>query len=347
MAYNYQSFVYKEALTSAKMNLISDNIRDHVHGAGGVAELSAYARLADAETITGNWIFAPSSGDTKITAGNVAIGANITPDTNLHVYRGSAGTVSAQSNAGVAIEDDTSVYLQFLTPNNMESGIIFGDPEQTAVGYVVYNHVNNDLTFQTNGLQKVSINSSGQLVSGLATGTAPLSVASTTKVTNLNVDLLGGYSPGNNNGNIPISNGTVNTNLNADMVDGYHAGNGTGAIPVSNGTVNVNLNAEQHNGLKVIVVDIGDWNMISTTTKSVAHGLTLTKIRNVEVLIRDDTDAIRGPITAIGTLTDVDGNYYADGTNVVMQRRVGGSFDSASYDATTYNRGWITIFYVP
>jgi hypothetical protein len=51
----------------------------------------------------------------------------------------------------------------------------------------------------------------------------PMTINNTTKVTNLNADLLDGLNSGNSSGNIPVSNGTVNTNLNADMVDGNHA----------------------------------------------------------------------------------------------------------------------------
>ena len=64
------------------------------------------------------------------------------------------------------------------------------------------------------------ITQASQLKSVVAIGTAPLIVTSTTKVTNLNVDLLDGLQSGNASGNIPISNGTVNTNLNAEMVGG-------------------------------------------------------------------------------------------------------------------------------
>ncbi|HNX89484.1 MAG TPA: hypothetical protein PKH58_10405, partial [Paludibacteraceae bacterium] len=67
------------------------------------------------------------------------------------------------------------------------------------------------------------IRTTNQLISTVATGTAPLAVSSTTKVTNLNADLLDDLNTGNGNGNIPISNGTVNTNLNADLLDGLHA----------------------------------------------------------------------------------------------------------------------------
>lgn len=87
-----------------------------------------------------------------------------------------------------------------------------------------------------------------QLQSTIATGTAPLIVASLTKVCNLNANLLDGYTAGNANGNIPLSNGIVNTNLNADLLNGKHAGNASGNIPVSNGTINTNLNADLLNG---------------------------------------------------------------------------------------------------
>jgi hypothetical protein len=83
------------------------------------------------------------------------------------------------------------------------------------------------------------------LVSTAPTGTTPLILTSTTKVNNLNADMLDGYHAGNASGNVPISNGTINTNLNADLHDGYHAGNASGQVPISNGTVNTNLVAEK------------------------------------------------------------------------------------------------------
>jgi hypothetical protein len=86
------------------------------------------------------------------------------------------------------------------------------------------------------------------LTSTVATGTAPLTVTSTTKVTNLNADQIDNYHAGNASGQVPVSNGTVNATLNADQVDGYHAGNAAGQVPVSNGTVNATLNADQVDG---------------------------------------------------------------------------------------------------
>jgi hypothetical protein len=89
------------------------------------------------------------------------------------------------------------------------------------------------------------ISTDGQIVSAVATGTAPLIVASTTKVTNLNADLVDGYnfnqalqttdSPSFNRLTSTVATGTAPftvtsttavANLNADMVDGYHMNQG-------------------------------------------------------------------------------------------------------------------------
>ena len=62
-----------------------------------------------------------------------------------------------------------------------------------------------------------------QFLSDVISGTPPFVVVSTTKVDNLNADMVDAHHAGNGSGAVPISNGTVNTNLNADKVDGYHA----------------------------------------------------------------------------------------------------------------------------
>lgn len=65
-----------------------------------------------------------------------------------------------------------------------------------------------------------SIQTDKPIVSTVPTGTAPLTVSSTTTVLNLSADYLRGYAPGNASGNIPISNGVLNLGLNADLLDG-------------------------------------------------------------------------------------------------------------------------------
>lgn len=94
------------------------------------------------------------------------------------------------------------------------------------------------------------------------------------------------------------------------------------------------------------IIEIGDWNMDSTASLNVAHGLTYSKIRMVSAIIRSDDGTVLYPLTP-AYITDQDASIAAiDATNVVLNRYGTGSFDNANFDATSYNRGWVTIHYV-
>ena len=55
--------------------------------------------------------------------------------------------------------------------------------------------------------------------------------------------------------------------------------------------VNAMLDTTINAGLSTKIIEIGDWNMDSTNSIGVAHGLTLSKIRGIEsAIIRDDGD---------------------------------------------------------
>lgn len=93
------------------------------------------------------------------------------------------------------------------------------------------------------------------------------------------------------------------------------------------------------------VVDIGDWDMDTNASVSVAHGLTSTTIRAVDVWIREDVGNSMLPLI-YNTAGTPSGYFNYDGTNVVLNRLGGSVFDSTSYNATSFNRGYITIHYV-
>jgi len=97
--------------------------------------------------------------------------------------------------------------------------------------------------------------------------------------------------------------------------------------------------------MKCKVIPIGDWNMDSTTQITVAHGLTLSKIRNVHANIRNDGNDLYMTInlTFNGAVQGSADTY--DGTSVILNRLSGGAFDSDTFDSTSYNRGYITIWY--
>lgn len=101
----------------------------------------------------------------------------------------------------------------------------------------------------------------------------------------------------------------------------------------------------------VKIIDIGDWNMNTTAVKAVAHGLTPSKIKGVEVMIRNDAGAasalLASSATINGTVDGVWGVGTTGGTDVSMERVSGGDYHSASYQATSFNRGFIKITYEP
>lgn len=99
--------------------------------------------------------------------------------------------------------------------------------------------------------------------------------------------------------------------------------------------------------MKWKTVNIGVWNMDSTSSVNVAHGIAggYSRIKVVDVMIRNDADSFSTPLNS----TDSSGWIAAiDGTNITLQRGAAGAFDNTNYDLTTgsYNRGWVTIGYI-
>ncbi len=103
--------------------------------------------------------------------------------------------------------------------------------------------------------------------------------------------------------------------------------------------------------LNTKVVEIGDWNMVDDSSVSIAHGLTLSKIREVSAVIRNDADSKYLRLPMFSTAGDAQAWIgEADATEVDIFRLTGGVFDSTLYNdivqnLVPYNRGWITIQY--
>ncbi len=121
----------------------------------------------------------------------------------------------------------------------------------------------------------------------------------------------------------------------------------------SGGTLYSNKVKLSNNGdisLRTKIIEIGDWDMDATTTINVAHGITdYTKIRSISVLIRNDVangSELYGFENQDSGAAEVTLHYIrCSSTNIVLYRDVDGYFDSANFDDTSYNRGFITIVY--
>lgn len=136
--------------------------------------LNTYLPLSGAAFTQGSVLFTDANGRLAQDNANLfwddsnnRLGIGIaTPDQTLHVWRGSAGSIAAYADSGIVIEDDTNLYLSFLTPNSVNSGILFGDPENNSAGQIQYTQASDAFYFVTNGSEKVRINSSGVLLIG-------------------------------------------------------------------------------------------------------------------------------------------------------------------------------------
>lgn len=95
------------------------------------------------------------------------------------------------------------------------------------------------------------------------------------------------------------------------------------------------------------IISIGDWDMDGTTNVDINHGIAdYKKIRAVSVVIRDDSDALYRPLNCTDSSLNLQGAVTLIGsTQISLARLTGGLFDGTSYNATTFNRGFITITY--
>lgn len=96
------------------------------------------------------------------------------------------------------------------------------------------------------------------------------------------------------------------------------------------------------------IVEIGDWNMSSSSNVIVGIGTGVgSKVRAIDVIIRNDANS------GFYKLSIYDGSNIAGSVgaitanSVTLNRFSPGFFASVDFDSTSYNRGWIYIEYEP
>ena len=83
--------------------------------------------------------------------------------------------------------------------------------------------------------------------------------------------------------------------------------------------------------------------MDATNFVEIAHGLTFSQIRSVQVAILID-DTVGDIAYHKSTTGDFDAISWGT-TTVSITRTIGGAFDSVNYNKTSFNRGYIVIHY--
>ena len=158
-----------------------------------------------------------------------------------------------------------------------------------------------------------------------------------------------------------IANGAVtNAKLGADAVDDTKIGDakvkkehinadvaGTGLVGGAGTALAVDGISDHTSGneIQVEILEIGDWDMDANLSPDAqpVHGLTSTNIRAVNVTIRADDGTISSLERDDGS--GAGGQWAGAAVNINLVRLLGGFFDDTSFNSTSYNRGWVTIWY--
>ena len=99
-------------------------------------------------------------------------------------------------------------------------------------------------------------------------------------------------------------------------------------------------------------VDIGNWDMDTNASVDVTIDVESEKVRGIDVIIRNDTPGATYPLNKYNlSAGEIEGGVeYLTASapwQVRLSRRTGGYFNNSNFNATPYNRGWITVWYDP
>jgi len=114
--------------------VLPDNVSLQLGNSGADADLSSNGTDI-------KWIV-PSTADVMLGRTGAP-----SPDTLLHLWTASAGSVNAVTDTLLAIESSGNAYLNFLAPT--ASGLYFGDASANNSGYITYTHSGDVLTISS------------------------------------------------------------------------------------------------------------------------------------------------------------------------------------------------------
>ena len=219
--------------SSAGPTNFSGSTTDQIVGVTQSGTGVAIKATADSKAIVGTATDPTNTayGVQGLATGTAGVGLIGTASSPTGFTYGLRGTSSSRSGTGVrginnATSGSTIGVSGYVASATGTAGVFNNE----AGGNILIGQNNGATRFSVDGVGDVtgSGNITGnQLVSTVATGTAPLQVASTTQVTNLNASLLGGLGVGGfiQNGTTQQSGASLNIGGTATAADGVAGGN--------------------------------------------------------------------------------------------------------------------------
>ncbi|MBL9001470.1 MAG: hypothetical protein JNK25_10070 [Phycisphaerae bacterium] len=175
------------AITAVANNaIISASIADNTVTSSDIQDGTIVGADIANNSITAAKLASDIASLNKVTAGKmdaVAAGVGVgtaTPEAPLHILKGTAGSVTADGNSVLVLENSTRSYLSILSPGD-ERAVFFGSPANATDGGVVYNNAStpNGLQFRTNGnTSRMALTSAGKLGLGTLAPSAPFHLMS-------------------------------------------------------------------------------------------------------------------------------------------------------------------------
>jgi len=139
--------------------------------------LVEYSDGTDAFTIGSDGTVAFDTNTLYVDATNNKVGIGTTsPDGTLHVETASSGATANTSADELVLEGTGNVGMSFLTSTTGANRIYFGDSGNALSGVIKYDHNIDAMFFDTNGSERIRIDSSGNVGIGTSSPSSPLEV---------------------------------------------------------------------------------------------------------------------------------------------------------------------------
>ena len=149
------------SLSKAKFKLFEDSSAN-VYGLSVSSGLMEFGVPSSA----GYAFFINESEKMRLTSTGLGIGTS-SPNSLAHIYGGSSGRTWTPDGADkLALEHSDSVAFDIRTPSSSQGLVLFSDADARARGIVGYAHASDYMYFNTAGLERLRLDSSGTLLVG-------------------------------------------------------------------------------------------------------------------------------------------------------------------------------------